>query len=67
LKARGRVTVNICWKKGQLHEALVWCDDENNLERLRYGKQVAAVKLVVHTVYRFGADLKCLKTWPLRK
>ncbi|XP_078164084.1 1,2-alpha-L-fucosidase isoform X1 [Carex rostrata] len=68
LKARGRVTVNICWKKGQLHEALVWCDnDQNNLERLRYGNQVAPLTLVGGKVYRFDADLNCLKNWPLRK
>ncbi|KAJ4820161.1 Alpha-L-fucosidase 2 [Rhynchospora pubera] len=67
LKARGMVTVNICWKKGQLHEALVWCNDQNKIERLRYCEQVATVSLLGGKVYRFGADLKCLKTWPLKK
>lgn len=66
LKARGGVTVNICWKEGSLHEALLWSSSsQNSLARLRYGGQAATISISPGQVYRFSRDLKCLKTWPL--
>ncbi|ONM00980.1 Alpha-L-fucosidase 2 [Zea mays] len=66
LKARGGVTVNISWKEGSLHEALLWSSGgQNTLSRLHYGDQIATVSLSSGQVYRFSMDLKCLKTWPL--
>ncbi|KAL6623026.1 hypothetical protein ACP70R_021458 [Stipagrostis hirtigluma subsp. patula] len=66
LKARGDVTVNICWKKGSLHEALVWSNSrQNSLAKLHYGDQTATINLSPGQVFRFSRDLKCLKTWQL--
>ncbi|OEL28147.1 Alpha-L-fucosidase 2 [Dichanthelium oligosanthes] len=66
LKARGGVTVNISWKEGSLHEALLWSSSGlNSLARLHYGDKTATISLSLCQVYMFSRDLKCLKTWPL--
>jgi alpha-L-fucosidase 2 len=68
LKARGDVTVDIRWKEGELHEAVLWSsNDRNTVARLHYGKEVAAVTVRRGVVYRFGSGLRCLETWPLCK
>nr|CAB3494805.1 unnamed protein product [Digitaria exilis] len=42
LRARGGVTVNISWKEGNLHEALLWSSSgQNSLTRVHYGDQTA--------------------------
>ena len=66
LKARGGVTVNISWKEGSLHEALLWSSSGlNSLAKLHYGDQTATISISSGQVYRFSRDLKCLKTWTL--
>ncbi|CAN6311383.1 unnamed protein product [Urochloa humidicola] len=66
LKARGGVTVNIIWKEGSLHEALLWSSGgQDSISRLHYENQTATISLSSGQVYRFSRDLKCLKTWPL--
>lgn len=66
LKARGGVTVNISWKEGSLHEALLWSSGgQNSLARVHYGDQTTTVNLSLGQVYRLGRDLKCLETLPL--
>ncbi|CAN6299687.1 unnamed protein product [Urochloa humidicola] len=66
LKARGGVTVNISWKEGSLHEALLWSSGgQDSIARLHYENQTATISLSSGQVYRFSRDLKCLKTWPL--
>ncbi|KAF0902770.1 hypothetical protein E2562_019101 [Oryza meyeriana var. granulata] len=66
LKARGGVTINISWKEGSLHEALLWSSSsQNSLMKLHYGGQVATISVSPGQVYRFSKDLKCLKTWAL--
>lgn len=68
LKARGDVTVDISWKEGELHEALLWSsNDQNSVVRLHYGKVVATVTVRRGIAYRFGSGLRCLETWPLCK
>ncbi|XP_037437232.1 alpha-L-fucosidase 2-like [Triticum dicoccoides] len=68
LKARGDVTVDIRWKEGELHEAVLWSsNDRNTVARLHYGKEVAAVTVRRGIVYRFCSGLRCLETWPLCK
>ncbi|KAJ1286965.1 hypothetical protein BS78_03G393100 [Paspalum vaginatum] len=66
LKARGGVTVNISWKEGSLHEALLWSSSgQNSLARLHYGGQTATFSLSLGQVYRLSKDLRCLGSWPL--
>jgi hypothetical protein len=66
LKARGGLTVNICWKEGSLHEALLWSgSSQNSLARVHYGSHSATISVSPGQVYRFNSDLKCLKSCPL--
>ncbi|XP_006662275.3 alpha-L-fucosidase 2-like [Oryza brachyantha] len=66
LKARGGVTINISWKEGSLHEALLWSNSsQNSVEKLHYGGQVAPISVWPGQVHMFSKDLKCLKTWAL--
>ncbi|XBH86478.1 hypothetical protein VPH35_074126 [Triticum aestivum] len=66
LRARGGTTVNICWKEGTLHEALVWSGSSgNSLARIHYGDRSAVISASPGQVYRFNSELKCLKTWLL--
>ncbi|GJM89995.1 hypothetical protein PR202_ga06230 [Eleusine coracana subsp. coracana] len=68
LKARGGLTVNICWQEGNLREALLWSSScQNSLARLHlhYGDLTATISFSPGQVYRFGRDLKCVKTWSL--
>ncbi|PKA58154.1 Alpha-L-fucosidase 2 [Apostasia shenzhenica] len=62
LKARGGVTVNICWKEGKLHEASVWANNHTSLaKRLHYHGKVADIRLSCRKIYVFNKHLKCLK------
>ncbi|KAL5225739.1 hypothetical protein ABZP36_012378 [Zizania latifolia] len=66
LMARGGVTINISWKEGSLHEALLWSTgSQNSLAKLHYGGQVTRISVSPGLVYRFSKELKCLKTWAL--
>ncbi|KAL5224602.1 hypothetical protein ABZP36_011241 [Zizania latifolia] len=66
LMARGGVTINISWKEGSLHEALLWSTgSQNSLAKLHYGGQVTRISVPPGLVYRFSKELKCLKTWAL--
>ncbi|CAO2175615.1 unnamed protein product [Urochloa humidicola] len=66
LKVRGGLTVNISWKEGSLHEALLWSSGgQDSIARLHYESQTATISISSGQVYRFSWDLKCLKTWPL--
>ncbi|KAG8091509.1 hypothetical protein GUJ93_ZPchr0012g18894 [Zizania palustris] len=66
LMARGGVTINISWKEGSLHEALLWSTgSQNSLAKLHYAGQVTRISVSPGLVYRFSKELKCLKTWAL--
>ncbi|KAG9440299.1 hypothetical protein H6P81_020464 [Aristolochia fimbriata] len=62
LKARGGVTVNICWKEGDLHETSIFATDQNSLTRVHYNGATITTKLLAGNVYTFNKLLKCLKT-----
>lgn len=65
LKARGGVTVNICWKGGELHEARFVSEIQNSAKRLHYKGKIVAVKLSSDSIHTFDKHLKCLKTYPV--
>jgi alpha-L-fucosidase 2 len=68
LRGRGDITVNICWGKGELQEAVVWSKNRNNsVLLLHYGEQVAVVTVAAGNVYKFNASLHCVETWTLDK
>eukprot|EP00268_Persea_americana_P050346 TRINITY_DN5468_c0_g1_i5.p1 TRINITY_DN5468_c0_g1~~TRINITY_DN5468_c0_g1_i5.p1 ORF type:complete len:846 (-),score=155.03 TRINITY_DN5468_c0_g1_i5:324-2861(-) len=62
LKARGGVTVNICWKEGGLHEVCLWTRaNKKSMIRLHYNGTVASARLLAGNIYTFDRKLKCLK------
>ncbi|CAN6299689.1 unnamed protein product [Urochloa humidicola] len=67
LRARGDVTVNICWDEGELEEAMLWSNHRNSVTSLHYGKRVTTLRVCSSTVYKFNRGLKCLEAWPLGK
>ncbi|KAF8410139.1 hypothetical protein HHK36_002661 [Tetracentron sinense] len=65
LKARGGVTVNICWREGNLHEVGLWSKDHNSARRLHYNGIVVMTKVFPGNIYTFNRQLKCVKTHSL--
>ncbi|CBI22509.3 unnamed protein product, partial [Vitis vinifera] len=65
LKARGGVTVNVCWKEGELHQIGVWSKDQNSTRRLHYRGSIVTAKMLAGRVYTFDRQLKCVKTYTL--
>jgi alpha-L-fucosidase 2 len=65
LKARGGMTVNICWKKGDLHEVGLWSKDQNSLTRLHYRGTTVTASISSGQIYTFNQQLKCVKTFSL--
>lgn len=65
LKARGGVTVNICWKEGDLHEVGLWSKEENSLRRLHYRGTTVTANIASGMVYTFNRQLKCVKACSL--
>lgn len=65
LKARGGMTVNICWKEGDLHEVGLWSKDQNSLKRLHYRGATVTASISSGRVYTFNRHLKCVKTFSL--
>ncbi|KAI3875983.1 hypothetical protein MKX03_026219 [Papaver bracteatum] len=61
LKARGGVTVNICWTEGELHEVGLWTKDHNSLRRIRYNGATVTTRILPGNVYTFNKQLKCVK------
>lgn len=62
LKARGGVTVNICWKEGDLHEVGLWSKDHNSIRKLHYRGTTVMANISSGRVYTFNRSLKCVNT-----
>lgn len=62
MKARGGVTVNICWREGDLHEVGLWSNEQNAVRRLHYGGAMVTANLSAGKVYTFNRILKCVRT-----
>ncbi|KAF8780867.1 hypothetical protein HU200_000820 [Digitaria exilis] len=67
LKARGDMTVNICWDEGELQEVMLWSNHRNSVTRLHYGAQSTTIRVCGGTIYKINRGLKCLDSWPLGK
>ncbi|XP_023883662.1 alpha-L-fucosidase 2 [Quercus suber] len=63
LRARGGVTVSICWKDGNLHEVGLWSKDQNSLKMLHYRGTVVTANILSGIVYTFNSQLKCVKKY----
>ncbi|KAK4437938.1 Alpha-L-fucosidase 2 [Sesamum alatum] len=62
LKARGGVTVSVCWSEGDLEEVGLWSNDRNSVKRLHYRGTTATANIASGRVYTFNKQLKCVKT-----
>ncbi|KAL5561325.1 hypothetical protein UlMin_031072 [Ulmus minor] len=62
LKARGGVTVNICWKEGDLHEVGLWSKDHNSIKKLHYRGTTVMTNISSGKVYTFNKHLRCVYT-----
>lgn len=66
LKARGGVTVNICWKEGALDEVGLWSENHvNTIKRLHYRGTTVMANISSDRVYTFNRFLKCVRTFSL--
>ncbi|XP_033510204.1 alpha-L-fucosidase 2 isoform X1 [Nicotiana tomentosiformis] len=65
LKARGGVTVSICWNEGNLHEFGLWSNGQTSTKRLHYRGRTVATKILTGKVYTFNKQLNCVKTYAL--
>ncbi|KAJ4837467.1 hypothetical protein Tsubulata_013177 [Turnera subulata] len=65
LKARGGLTVNICWKEGDLQEVGLWLKDGNSVHALHYKGETIIASLSSGIIYTFNGQLKCVKTCSL--
>lgn len=65
LKARGGLTVNICWTGGDLDEVGLLSSEQISLARLHYGGTTVAANLSSGKVYTFNRLLKCIRTYSL--
>ncbi|XP_024464805.2 alpha-L-fucosidase 2 isoform X3 [Populus trichocarpa] len=65
LKARGGVTVNVCWKEGDLHEVGLWSKEHHSIKRLHYRGTIVNANLSPGRVYTFNRQLRCIKTYAL--
>ncbi|XP_020986965.1 alpha-L-fucosidase 2 isoform X3 [Arachis duranensis] len=62
LKARGGITVNICWKEGDLHEVGLWSENQKSQVRLHHRETMVLAELSPGIVYSYNNQLKCVKT-----
>ncbi|KAG7030963.1 Alpha-L-fucosidase 2 [Cucurbita argyrosperma subsp. argyrosperma] len=67
LKARGGLTVNVCWTGGDLNEVGVWSSEQISLTTLHYRGTKVAANLTSGKVYTFNKLLKCVGTYSLPK
>jgi alpha-L-fucosidase 2 len=65
LKARGGVTVNVCWKEGDLHEVGLWSKEHHSIKQLHYRGTTVNANLSPGRVYTFNRQLRCIKTYAL--
>ncbi|KAL2460299.1 Alpha-L-fucosidase 2 [Abeliophyllum distichum] len=65
LKARGGVTVSMCWREGELDEVGLWSENQNTVKSLHYRGITATANISSATVYTFDKQLKCVKTQAL--
>ncbi|XP_021753611.1 alpha-L-fucosidase 2-like [Chenopodium quinoa] len=65
LRARGGVTVNICWTDGDLHEVGLWSNGSNSVKRLNYRGTTVMANILPGTVYTFDRKLRCVNAQSL--
>ncbi|XP_052878983.1 alpha-L-fucosidase 2-like [Gossypium arboreum] len=66
LVARGGLTVNICWKEGNLHRLGLWLKNRKSWRRFRlhYRETMVSVNLSCETMYTYNGRLDCVLERP---
>ncbi|CAL1379659.1 unnamed protein product [Linum trigynum] len=62
LRVKGGVTLNLCWKQGQLDEVGVWSTEGDSVQQLHYGEKMVKASVVSCNVYTFNRNLVCVST-----
>jgi hypothetical protein len=65
LKARGHVSVAICWQDGELHKVGLLVNNQNSTRRLHYSGMSVTVNLCAGYFHMFNRDLKRVRSVPL--
>ncbi|KAK6916372.1 Glycosyl hydrolase family 95, N-terminal domain [Dillenia turbinata] len=65
LKARGGLTVGICWNEGDLHEVGLWSHEQSSSKRIHYRGNIVTANILPGRVYTFNRQLKCVRTYCL--
>lgn len=65
LKARGSLTINICWRGGELHEVGLWSKEQSCVRNLHYRGTTVTANISTGRVYTFNNQLKCVRTYTL--
>ncbi|KAL2940640.1 Alpha-L-fucosidase 2 [Bienertia sinuspersici] len=60
LKARGGLTVNICWNEGELREVGLWSNDPYSVKRVHYKGTTITTQVSSGKMYTFDRQLKCV-------
>ncbi|CAO2813971.1 unnamed protein product [Amaranthus hypochondriacus] len=60
LKARGGLTVNICWSEGELREVGLWTNNSNSVKRIHYRDTSVMVQISSGKAYTYDRQLKCI-------
>ncbi|CAN1240501.1 Alpha-L-fucosidase 2 [Linum grandiflorum] len=59
LKARGGLTVNMCWEQGDLHELNLWSIQGRSV-RLHYRGRMVSTEVMPGNAYTFDMELRCI-------
>ncbi|KMT01110.1 hypothetical protein BVRB_9g223630 [Beta vulgaris subsp. vulgaris] len=66
LKARGGLTVNICWSEGDLREVGILSHNSNSVKRVHYRGSTVTTQISSGKVYTFDRQLKCINILSLQ-
>ncbi|KAL9231709.1 hypothetical protein vseg_006901 [Gypsophila vaccaria] len=65
LKARGGITVNICWTDGDLHEVGLLSNSVNSVKRVHYRGTTVMANVMSGKAYTFDRSLKLVNSYSL--
>lgn len=65
LRAKSHVSVDICWKEGELHKVGLVANNQNLTTRLHYSGMSVTVNLFAGYFHMFNRDLKRVRSVPL--
>ncbi|XP_074286253.1 alpha-L-fucosidase 2-like [Silene latifolia] len=63
LRARGGITVSICWTEGDLDEVELWSSSGNSIKRIHYRGSTVMANIMSGKVYTFDRSLKVVNSY----